>query len=232
MSRIPDVQAAVRALAGVERASVSWPEPHGPATLNVVLEAGADREQVTARVLETLREVGGVDLATLRVEMPPAPQVPPPPPPAPAAPMPEPEAPAGVRSRRRSRIAFSGLRIERDELENSVTVTLRRDDQTFTGRAQGLATWRATPRTAAAAALLALRELLPADTRVHLDWLEVSDGAAAGRPSIVQSAVTCLAPSGEHTYIGAAIVRDDLREAAVRATLDALNRRLEQTAAA
>ncbi len=46
----------------------------------------------------------------------------------------------------------------------------------------------------------------------------------------MSSAVTCLSRRGEQVLIGSAIVHSDIREAAVRATLDALNRRLEQPA--
>jgi hypothetical protein len=232
VSELPDLQETVRALRGVARASVRWPEPEGPATLHIVFSAEADREATVQGVLEALHRVGHVDLSSLRMDLPrppgasPEPRntasgVAPPPPPA--------TAPREVAQRVAARRAvFSGMTVDRSDLDNRITVTLRIGDRTLTGRAEGLATRRATPRTAAAAALLALRDVLPGDTRLQLEWLEVVDALAADRPAVVQSAVTCLSAGGEQTYLGSAIVRDDLREAAVRATLDALNRRLEQ----
>jgi hypothetical protein len=235
VSELPELQQAVRALRGVAHATVRWPEPGGPATLHIIFERDADRDEVTREVLDALQRVGDVDLATLRVQVPP-------PPGAPAPETGEPrrsaEAEAGARGPGQPAVVdegrrpvFSGLSVERTNLDNTVVVTLRLGERLLTGRADGLATRRATPRTAAAAALLALREVVPRDTRLYLEWLEIVDAASPERPTVVQSAVTCLTASGEETYIGSAIVRDDVREAAVRATLDALNRRLERFAA-
>lgn len=247
MSKIPDLQAAVRALEGVAHAAVRWPEPEGPATLRVEFSPGADREEVTERVLTTMREVGGVDLSSLELQpLEPRPLEPQPLEPQPgehtapehaARPVADepaahpvadepsathrpPEVDAPVRP------IFSGLTVDRSDLDSNVTVRLEFAGRSFTGSAAGLATRRSTPRTAAAAALAALRELLPPEVRVQLDWLEVVEAATPARPVIVHSAVSCLTSLGEETFVGSAIAGDDLREAAVRATLDALNRRL------
>lgn len=209
MSKIPDIQAAVRALQGVRQASVRWPEPDGPATLRVVFSDDADRDGVTASVLATLEDVAGVDLQTLELPVPPRP------------------APEGSEERRAARPVFVGLTVDREDLEASVTVRLSMGGARVVGRADGLATSRMTPRTAAEAVLVALTELLPHTVRVQLEWLEVTE-AARGRPGLVQCGITCLSAAGEETYVGSALLREDPREAAVRATLHALNRRLQQ----
>lgn len=228
MSKIPEVQEAVRALQGVARAIVRWPEPHGPATLHIEFADGADREAVAGEVLDLLERIGGVDLQSLSMPVPPAPdEVETPPMPRAWQVETQPEQhPNGSEDDTRSRPVFAGLTVNRSDLDNSVTVQLRVAGRTITGTAEGMATRRATLRTAAAAALLALRQVVPHDFRLQLDWLEVVEGVGPDRPDMVHAAVTCLSGEGEETFLGSAMVRDDLREAAVRATLDALNRRL------
>lgn len=79
---------------------------------------------------------------------------------------------------------------------------------------------------AATATLRALDALTPATVELQLGWCEVVE-PGAGRPSavVVQATVTV---SGVPTQLaGAALVHHDAQVAAVRAALDALNRRLE-----
>lgn len=214
MTKIPELQAAVRDLKGVAHASVRWPEPHGPAVLRVEFADGVDREQVTADILEVVAEVGAVDLGSMQVGT--------------STPSPSPTGADG----RPGRPVFSGLTVHRTDLDSSVTVTLGYAGRTASATVEGLATRRAAPHTAASAALSALREFLPPHVRVHLEWLEVIESGAPGRPELIHAAVTSLTNSGEETFVGTAIVRGDLREAAVRATLDALNRRFQRFAQA
>jgi hypothetical protein len=216
VERLPDLQSAVRALPGVASATVRWPDPHGPARLEVTFAAEADQERTAAAVLAAMADIAGVDPRDLDAR-----------PTSDAAPVPP--APLAARA---ARPVFSGLVVERTDLDSSVTVTLDQDGRTAQAQADGLATQRSTPRTAAAAALMALRELLPDGVRVQLEWLEVVESPAPGRPDLVHAAVTCLTAAGEETHLGTALVRGDVREAAVRATLDALNRRLDRLAPA
>lgn len=226
LSRIPELQAAVRALSGVADASVRWPEPGGPATLRIEFEDSADRDSVTATVLDTLRTVAEVDLASLHVALPAPPGVP-----AQdcrerdeAAPTEVAAAPRGASPVRRP--VFHAIEVSRTALDVGVSVTLAYGDRRLVGSAEGLATRQAAPRVAAAATLVALRELLTDDTRLHVDWLEIHDAEHPVRPGVVQVAVAMLSGAGEEVMIGSAMLRDDAREGAVRATLDALNRRL------
>lgn len=210
LSKLPAVQAAIRALAGVGLASIRWPEPEGPATLRIELVPGADRAEATASILDTLATVAGADLSSLRVALPPPPR----------------GNKSANRPARAARPVFERLAVRRSALDATVTVTLSYDGRDLTGEAEGLARGHSIPRTAAAATLAALAGVLPADLRVQVDWLEVHDGGHPTRPTVVQVAVALLSPSGEETVIGSALVRDEVREAAVRSTLDAVNRRL------
>ena len=204
-STIPDVQEAIRGVEGVASATVRWPDPAGPVMLRVEFASGHDVGGVTQSVLDTLRDISGVDPETLEVQTPKT---------------------ARPGTARGSRPVFAGLSVDRGELDTVVEVSLEIDGRRVIGRAEGLATRQATLVTTAAAALTALRELLPNDVRVQLDWLEVTEPGSPGRLPLVQSAVTCLTREGEELYVGSALARGDIREAAVRATLDAINRRL------
>lgn len=214
MTDIPEVQDAVSRVPGVTAATVRWPDPLGPATLRVEF-AGADAESVTRAVVETLRDVGGVEPEQIALELPAR------------GPGNDGPAAAPAAAARLRRPVFSGMTVDRGDLDSTVEVTLQYGERRLTGRAVGLATRTAATRTAAAAALDALRDLLPPDVRVQVEWLEVVDPTAPGRHQLVQAAVTVLSRRGEEVYLGTAFVRGDLREAAVRATLDAVNRRLE-----
>lgn len=257
MSKIPDVQEAVRRLSGVASASVRWPDPLGPATLRVEFAPGADHAQVTQEVLEALRDIGGADTDSLEVRLSePGDTV------GAAVTTPAQSAtatagtgtaavpgravaaeaadPGAARTSsaaagadlpapadgRLDRPIFTAMLVERGQLDTNVEVVLELSDRRLTGRAEGLTTRDDVVRTAASAALSALREILPERVRLQLDWLEIADPGAPGRPQLVHASVICLTPAGEETYVGAAMVRGDLREAAVRATLDAVNRRL------
>lgn len=198
---LPELQQRVRDLDGVAEATVRWPDPHGPAELRVRIDHDSDAADVTGQVLEVLERVGGVDLDTLDLREA------------------EGEAP--------TRPVFAGLEVQRGELDVQVEVTLRYLDREIRGVAEGLATADHTPRVAAAAALAALAKIVRDDVRLHVEWVEVPD-TTAPRSAVVSVAVTCLSPDGQDQHVGSAFVRGDLREATVRATLDAVNRRLRR----
>lgn len=210
MSAIPHLQEAVRDVPGVARALVRWPDPLGPAELHVEFSGDADRETVTRDVLAALHDIGGVDLATLSLAAP---------------------ASSAVAALRPRRPVFSSLSVDRGELDATVEVTLSVEGRPVVGRYAGLSTAAGTLRTTASATLAAIEELIGGDARVQLDWLEVQEVGAPGRPQVVSAAVTFLTRDGHDVHVGSAIVRGDEREAAVRATLDALNRRIEQRGA-
>jgi hypothetical protein len=244
-SRLPDVQNGVRAISGVVSADVRWPEPDGPATLYVVFAAdleSAGRAQVTRDVMEVLEELGGVDLDTLRArptealdvtlsEIGPLPAEGPQPtaPPAPATP-PVAETLAGpVGAVRPVRAVFTGLNVDHHELDTEVSVQLALGGHPLAGQAKGIATAGAELRTVAAATLDALRGTVQEQVRLELEWVRVTEHAAL---TVVECAVTVLVGRTDHLYLGSVLARGDLREAVVRATLDALNRPLSRIAAA
>ncbi len=79
-------------------------------------------------------------------------------------------------------------------------------------------------RAVATATLHAVEELLDGKARFELDLVELTPN---GRDRAVIVALTMLSSGGSEKLTGAAGVREDVRQAAIRATLDALNRRVE-----
>ena len=79
-------------------------------------------------------------------------------------------------------------------------------------------------RAVANATLRAVEELVDGQVRFELDHLEVSP---MGNERTVVVALTLLSARGTERLTGAAAVREDVRQAVIRATLDALNRRVE-----
>jgi hypothetical protein len=106
--------------------------------------------------------------------------------------------------------------------EAEVTVTLSFGGDTFVGAASGSSAIASRPRLVARAALDALGELLgtPADIE-HCTVIPV------GSRSVAVSDLQIQVPrSGEQVLSGSAIVRGDEADAVARSVLDALNRRL------
>lgn len=201
-SDLPTVQQAVREVHGVVHARVTWPDPRGPAHLEIALDPGTDGPETVRSILSVLERAGGVDLDTLDIAQ------------AERSAEPSPGRPV-----------FVGLGVDRGELDTAIEITLEIDGRPVTGRAEGLASYQQSTRTTAAATLAALRQVLPPGVRVQLEWLEIIEPHGQ-RPGVVQVAVTTLTASSEVVDIGSAFIRGDVRESTVRATLDAVNRRL------
>lgn len=109
----------------------------------------------------------------------------------------------------------------------SVSVTLRLDGTTYIGTVEAAATAPATARAVATATLRAVEQGLadvPGGVRADVDRVEVS-GTAPDRVALV--VVSLLTTRGVERHAGAALVAEDSRQAVIRATLSAVNRRLE-----
>lgn len=218
---LPELQHAIRGVPGVATANMRWPDPDGPVTLRVTFTPDAERDVVTEQILQLVRASDGVDQETIEVDRP---------------------LTAGrIASETRSsanglgsRPILLGLSLSDKGLDMNVTVELEANQRRVVGHADGIAAPGADLRVAAAATLDAVRDFLPDDIRVDLEWLAITEvGTVHGSTRIVQAAVTCLSPArGVEWLYGSAPVRGDARDAAARATLDALNRRLEQFARA
>jgi len=106
----------------------------------------------------------------------------------------------------------------------SVTATLEHNGRQARAAVDALATSRARWRAVAEATVAALQELTGGRLRAEIDRVTVS---TAEQPATVSVVLTALFDRGEEVLLGAALLRDDPERAVMRATLDALNRRIE-----
>lgn len=232
--------AALNAVPGVADARIEPSQNGTPGMLHLALEDGSDETVVAGRVAELLRSVFGIGFDTnhaeLTEEAPPAPEARPAPeaPPAPTAPTapPAPEPPAGEaraapprrpEARKDARLVIERLRVRTAGLEVRCAVTLSGAGREATGEAGGAANTGGTLRAVAGATLRAIEELTGAAVRLDVEQVQLT---STGQDSTVLVALTMLTATGTTRLMGAAEVRQDLRQAAVRATLDALNRRM------
>lgn len=126
--------------------------------------------------------------------------------------------------RRRPRPVITELDARVDGLDLVVTATLRLGGRVGTGQARGLRTRRGRWRAVSEATIDALGPLTDARLRAHVDHVTILSYTELAHVSV---SVTLLTDRGEETFLGAALIRDDPDRAVMRATLDAVNRRVE-----
>jgi hypothetical protein len=110
-----------------------------------------------------------------------------------------------------------------------VTAMLRLADRDVREVARGVPTADGVLRAVAEATLRAVRMLCGRGVLAGVDAVAVR---LAGDPPLAEVAVSILSDRGEERLVGAALVRGDVERAVMRATLDAVNRRLEPLLAA
>jgi len=108
-------------------------------------------------------------------------------------------------------------------LDVTASVTLASTGRLAVGEARGTATSSGVHKAVALATIRAVEQLVDG-IRIELEHLDVTE---MGSERTVVVLLTLLTERGGETLTGAATVRDDVRQAVIRATLDALNRRLE-----
>lgn len=126
--------------------------------------------------------------------------------------------------RDRTRAAIGDLVTQQGGAAVSVTATLEHNGRQGRAAVDALATSRARWRAVAEATVGALQELTGGRLRAVVDRVTVDTGE---QPATANVVVTALLERGEEVLLGAALVRDDPERAVMRATLDALNRRIE-----
>jgi hypothetical protein len=246
------VVAALRAVPGVADAEI-LPEPGGgPGTLRLQLAPGADEVLVATTVHRLLGERFGLGVDAGRVQVveeavtrrthaaqpvPTAvddePGPPPPPGPAPAPPplvgIPGGASTWGAPAESAAEAGRTRLLIHRMQLvsaQQGVTseVTLQLLGRDHTGSADAATTPTSVHRSVALATLRAVEEALGGRVRFELEHLET---AVLGNDRAVLVEVSMITRHGSERLTGVSAVREDARQAVIRATLDALNRRIE-----
>ncbi len=105
----------------------------------------------------------------------------------------------------------------------AVTVTLELEGDTYAGKASGPASSTGRQRLVATATLDAVEQYAQGALSFALEDVSIIQ---LGRENVAVSCVTLVSPLGEQAYAGSALVRQNEKDSIVRATLDAINRRL------
>ena len=122
----------------------------------------------------------------------------------------------------RARIRHLDTRVDISDVE--VTATLGFGDREVTGSARAVATEQGILRAVAEATLLALSDLTGERLVAGVDSVAAS---VTGEPPIATVIVSLVTDRGDEALLGSSLVRKDPQRAVMRATLDALNRRVE-----
>lgn len=205
-----EIVAALRDVPGVADADVEPAEDGvGMGLLRLGLAPGFDEVQVATSVGRLLRERFGLGVDAERVQLVEDAEVA--------------DEPLPRRTAQQVRPAIQRMHLVSSGLDISASVTLGIDERSAVGEAQGTATQSGVQRAVALATLRAIEALVEGRARFELDHLEVTQ---TGHDRTVVAGVTLVTPSGSERLTGAAVVREDVRQAVIRATLDGLNRRL------
>ena len=129
-----------------------------------------------------------------------------------------------VDSTRPPRILIQRMQLVSAGLGVTTSVSLSWLGTAYVGEASAAATPSSVHRSVATATLRALEEVVGTAARFELEQLEINQ---LGPDRAVVVVVSMLTKLGSEKLTGVSVVREDVRQAVIRATLDALNRRLE-----
>ena len=228
------VVAALRAVAGVTDAEILPDQRGGPGTLRLQLAPGADEVVVGTRVSKLLREGFGLGVDADRVQIyeeAPAsllesvPDVEIDQGPGPGVVSATGDAGAqGALDERGARLLIQRMQLVSAREGVTSEVTLELDGRAHTGTAGAASTPSSVHRSVALATLRAVEEAVLGQLRFELEHLETT---ALGTDRAVVVEVSMITKHGSERLTGVSAVREDARQAVIRATLNALNRRIE-----
>ncbi len=121
------------------------------------------------------------------------------------------------------RIVFKGMEVASKGLEIDVRVILSHGEKDYCGSQKGINTTTSINRTIAQATLKALSDFLNIG---EIFVVEDVGTLNIAKTNVVVVAVTCVDKNGEQLLIGSSMNLGDIKEAVVKATLDAVNRRI------
>ncbi len=122
-----------------------------------------------------------------------------------------------------TRAQIASIRAEVAGVHVTVVVTLVFEGETFVGTATGPASRTVRERLVAEATLNAIEQYLQGAFTFALEDVQV---IRLGRESVAVACVALVTSFGEQTFAGSALARQNEHDSIVRATLDAINRRL------
>jgi len=123
-----------------------------------------------------------------------------------------------------SRILIQKMQLVSAGLGVTTQVTLSWRSQSFPGEASAAATPTSVHRSVAQATLRAVEGVVEGKARFELEQLEMNQ---LGPDRAVVVVISMLTRVGAERLTGVSVIREDVRQAVIRATLDALNRRIE-----
>lgn len=226
MTAPEELVAALLAVPGVASAAIE-PTDAGPGTLRLQLQPGVDEVGVAGAVNRLLRSRFGLAVDTDRVRVvEPGLSVQPGPAPVAEAVAAEP-APAyalnGSAESERRRIVIDRVQLISAGLSTTVLVTLLVGGTPYQGSADGTATADSLNRAVVAATLRALEAIVDRQARFDVDHVEL---AATGSERTALVVLTMVTDRAVQKLSGASVVREDERQAVIRAVLAAVNRRI------
>jgi len=124
----------------------------------------------------------------------------------------------------RPRLVIERVQLVSAGLTTSVTVVLAHDGRSVQGTAEGTATTGSLHRSVAAATLRAVESVVGEGVRFDVEHVEV---ARTGPDRTALVVVTMVTERATQRLSGASVVREDVRQAVIRAVLAAVNRRVE-----
>jgi hypothetical protein len=202
-----EIVAALRTVPGVAEADVEPDdEGGGLGMLRLGLSPGVDEVQVASKVGRLLRERFGLGVDADQVQL------------IEDATTPDLPTQPGKRP------IISRMQLVSSGLEVTATVSLSFREGTASGQSTGTATQSGVQRAVAGASLRAVEVLIDGKARFELEHVEVT---RSGRDRTALVSVTMVSGAGTDRLTGSAVVREDARQAVIRAVLDAVNRRLE-----
>jgi hypothetical protein len=202
-----EIVAALRAVPGVAEADVVPDDDGGGlGLLRLGLSPGVDEVQVASRVGRLLRERFGLGVDADQVQLI------------------EDAETLDVSGQSGHRPVISRMQLVSSGLDVSASVSLTFQGRVVRGESTGTATQSGVQRAVAAASLHAVEQLISSRARFELEHVEVT---ASGRDRTALVSVTMVSGAGTDRLTGSAMVREDARQAVIRAVLDAVNRRLE-----
>ena len=123
----------------------------------------------------------------------------------------------------KARAQIKNINVEVAGVYVNISVALELEGELFTGRATGPASRTGRERLVAEATLDAIAQYLQGAFTFALEDVEI---IRLGRESIACACVVLVTSLGEQAFAGSALVRQNDKDSIVRATLDAINRRL------
>jgi hypothetical protein len=127
------------------------------------------------------------------------------------------------------RLVIERVQLVSAGLGTSVTVVLGLDGRSFEGSAEGTTTSGSLHRSVAGATLRAVEGVVGGSVRFDVEHVEI---ATTGTDRTALAVVTMVTGRATQRLSGASVVREDVRQAVIRAVLAAVNRRLEPMLAA